>query len=161
MATPAQTIASPALQAWFERRTYRAADFADTGALVAAKRELGISVSVVLPCREVAETIGPIAEQVMLLQEAGLLDQVIVGRRGLRGRHRAVARAHGLEVHQEEELLPRFGPVLGKGDAMWRSLAVARGDVVVFVDADTANFGAPLRRRACSARCSPTRRSSS
>ena len=32
--------------------------------------------------------------------------------------------------------------VLGKGDAMWRALSVARGDIVMFPDADTANFGA-------------------
>jgi glucosyl-3-phosphoglycerate synthase len=30
---------------------------------------------------------------------------------------------------------------MGKGDAMWRSLSVARGDIVVFADSDTANFG--------------------
>jgi len=141
MASPAQTIASPALQAWFERRTYRAADFADTGGLVAAKRELGISVSVVLPCREVGQTIGPIAEQVMLLQESGLVDQAIAVDAASEDGTAQLALAHGLEVHQEEELLPRFGPVLGKGDALWRSLAVARGDVVVFADSDTANFG--------------------
>ena len=36
-----------------------------------------------------------------------------------------IAAAGGAEVHQESELLADFGPVLGKGDAMWRALAVA------------------------------------
>ena len=44
-------------------------------------------------------------------------------------------------MYDESELLPRFGPVVGKGDAMWRALSVADGDLVVFADADTANFG--------------------
>ena len=35
----------------------------------------------------------------------------------------------------------RYGPVLGKGDAMWRSLAVLTGDVVCFLDADSEEFG--------------------
>jgi glucosyl-3-phosphoglycerate synthase len=34
-----------------------------------------------------------------------------------------------------------MGPVLGKGDAMWRSLTVLRGDIVCFVDADSEDFG--------------------
>jgi glucosyl-3-phosphoglycerate synthase len=141
MATPTKTAAAPALQAWFERRTLDAGDFADTGALVAAKRELGVSVSVVLPCSEVAQTIGPIAEQVMLLQEAALVDQAIAVDAASEDGTAHLALAHGLEVLQEEELLPQIGPVLGKGDALWRSLSVARGDVVVFADSDTANFG--------------------
>jgi glucosyl-3-phosphoglycerate synthase len=142
MAIPAQTTAAPQLQAWFDRRTYRAADFADIRALVAAKREAGISVSVVLPCREVAHTIGPIAEQVMLLQEARLVDQAIAIDAASQDGTAQLALTHGLEVHQEDELLPRFGAVLGKGDALWRSLSIARGEVIVFADSDTANFGA-------------------
>ena len=43
-------------------------------------------------------------------------------------------------MYSENELLPAFGPAAGKGDAMWRSLSVARGDIVMFADADTRNF---------------------
>jgi glucosyl-3-phosphoglycerate synthase len=141
MATPIQTTAAPAIQAWFERRTFRAEEFADIEAVMVAKRELGISVSIVLPCREVAQTIGPIAEQVMLLQQAELVDQAIAVDAASEDGTAQLALAHGLEVHQEEELLPAFGPVRGKGDALWRSLSVAHGDIVVFADSDSANFG--------------------
>ena len=48
----------------------------------------------------------------------------------------------GAEVHDQESLLPEFGPVLGKGDAMWRALGVLTGDVVCFLDADSEQFGA-------------------
>ena len=51
-----------------------------------------------------------------------------------------IARSLGAEVHQEAELLPEFGQVLGKGDAMWRALSVATGDVIVYLDADTREF---------------------
>ena len=37
--------------------------------------------------------------------------------------------------------MPEFGPVLGKGDAMWRSLAVLTGEVICFLDADSEEFG--------------------
>ncbi len=36
--------------------------------------------------------------------------------------------------------MPGYGPAQGKGDAMWRSLSVARGDIVMFADADTRDF---------------------
>ena len=42
---------------------------------------------------------------------------------------------------RKNELLPEYGPAQGKGDAMWRALSVARGDIVMFADADTRDFG--------------------
>jgi glucosyl-3-phosphoglycerate synthase len=45
-------------------------------------------------------------------------------------------------VHDQEQLRPELGPVLGKGDAMWRALHVLTGDVICFLDADTEAFGA-------------------
>ena len=50
-----------------------------------------------------------------------------------------IAAAAGARVHQADMLLPEFGPCLGKGDALWRSLTVTGGDLVVFVDTDIAN----------------------
>ena len=48
--------------------------------------------------------------------------------------------ALGADVHQESELLPEFGQALGKGDAMWRALAVATGELIVYLDSDTRGF---------------------
>ena len=38
-------------------------------------------------------------------------------------------------------LMPELGPVLGKGDAMWRALPVLTGEVICFLDADSERFG--------------------
>jgi glucosyl-3-phosphoglycerate synthase len=38
--------------------------------------------------------------------------------------------------------MPSYGPVLGKGDAMWRALSVMDGELVCFLDADTESFSA-------------------
>jgi len=51
-----------------------------------------------------------------------------------------VARRHGAEVYSENELLPEYGRAHGKGDAMWRGLSVARGDIVMFADTDSTDF---------------------
>jgi glucosyl-3-phosphoglycerate synthase len=45
-------------------------------------------------------------------------------------------------VYDQGSLMPELGPVLGKGDAMWRALSVLHGEVVCFVDADSEEFGA-------------------
>lgn len=104
----------------------------------AAQGKAGHSVSVVLPAREVAGTVGPIVESLLGLD--GLVDQVLVVDADSADGTADVARGAGAEVRSESELAPELGEVLGKGDAMWRSLRAVRGDVVVFVDADTRDF---------------------
>ncbi len=97
-------------------------------------------VTVVLPAREVAGTIGPIVERILRLGE--LVDQLLVVDAGSADGSAEVALRAGAEVRQEDELAPAFGPVLGKGDAMWRALTAVRGELVVFLDADSADFQA-------------------
>jgi glucosyl-3-phosphoglycerate synthase len=134
-------LLAPSVRDWFARRSYEHDEFSLLSELAARKRELRVEVSVVLPCREVAETIGAIADAVHALNdESPLVDQLIAVDAGSRDGTAEIAERHGVTVYQEDELMRPFGPVAGKGDAMWRSLSVATGDVVMFLDADTTNF---------------------
>jgi glucosyl-3-phosphoglycerate synthase len=99
------------------------------------KRE---TVTVVLPTREVADTIGEIVERLQSLGD--LIDQILVVDAASHDGTAEIAARLGADVHQESELLPEFGQALGKGDAMWRALAQARGDLVVYLDSDTRHF---------------------
>ena len=126
------------VDAWRARRRYRAGQFTLQG-LLGAKRE---TVSVVLPAREVAETLGPILDALTPLREAGLIDELLVVDAASGDGTAAVAEGRGVRVAQESALLPELGPALGKGDAMWRALAATEGEVVCYLDADTADFGA-------------------
>ena len=92
----------------------------------------------VLPAREVADTIGEIVERLRGLDP--LVDQVLVVDAASRDGSAEVAARAGADVYQESELMPEFGQVLGKGDAMWRALSVARGELVVYLDSDTRDF---------------------
>jgi glucosyl-3-phosphoglycerate synthase len=98
------------------------------------------TVSVCVPARNEAENIAPTVEQLVRLRDAGLIDQVVVVDDSTDGTA-ALAAAAGAEVYDQSSLRAEFGPVDGKGDAMWRALAVCRGDVVCFLDADSADFG--------------------
>ena len=98
------------------------------------------NVTVVLPTREVADTIGPIVESLVALP--GLVDQVLVVDAASGDGTAELAASLGAEVHQEAELLPDLGPPLGKGDAMWRALSVARGKLIAYLDSDTRGFSA-------------------
>lgn len=97
------------------------------------------SVSVCLPARNEAATIGPIVRTLVGLRRAGLIDQVVVADDSTDGTG-DIATTAGADVHHQSALIPELGPVDGKGDAMWRSLSVCDGEVVVFLDADTQDF---------------------
>ncbi len=124
------------IDAWRERRGFRATGF-DVADLVRRKRD---SVSVVLPCREVAETIGSVLDALAPLERMGLIDEVLVIDAASADGTAEIAARHGARVVQESRVLPEFGPCQGKGDAMWRALAVTEGDIVAYIDADTIDF---------------------
>jgi hypothetical protein len=58
---------------WFERRSYGHEEFKDVKELAHRKRELGLTVSLVLPSRNVADTVGGIIETVNILNEEAAL----------------------------------------------------------------------------------------
>ncbi|MCW2952062.1 MAG: glycosyl transferase family 2 [Conexibacter sp.] len=121
---------------WHRRRTYGHAAF-PAQRIAAEKRS---SVSVCLPARDEAATIGRNVEQLLPLLELGAIDQLVVVDDSHDGTG-AIARALGAEVYDQSALRPEFGPVDGKGDAMWRALSVLSGDVVCFLDADSEDLG--------------------
>jgi glucosyl-3-phosphoglycerate synthase len=106
--------------------------------LAAERRE---SVSVCVPALNEAETIEPIVRDLVDLMERGAIDQVLVVDGGSTDDTPDLARRAGAEVRPQAQLLPHYGPVLGKGDAMWRALTAMHGDIVVFVDGDSGEFG--------------------
>jgi glucosyl-3-phosphoglycerate synthase len=123
-------------QTWERRNTFHHESF-PPDRLAAAKRD---TVSVCLPARDEERTIGSILEALAPLRDQGVVDQIVVVD-GSSDRTPEIARQLGAEVHAQRSLLPEYGPVLGKGDAMWRALSVLEGDVVCFLDADSERFG--------------------
>jgi glucosyl-3-phosphoglycerate synthase len=126
-----------ALAHWAQHRRYEGAAYD-----LATLRELkgDTTVAAVLPAREVAGTIATVLRRAVLpLRAAGIVDEILVVDAGSADGTAAAARAEGVRVAQQDALLSRFGPALGKGDAMWRALHATTADVVAFVDADTVD----------------------
>jgi glucosyl-3-phosphoglycerate synthase len=93
-------------------------------------------VSVCIPARDEAATVAGVVGVVVaaLAGPEPLVDEVIVVDDGSADATGAIAGACGATV------VRRDGPP-GKGAAMAAALAVAGGDIVVFLDADVRNFG--------------------
>jgi glucosyl-3-phosphoglycerate synthase len=124
-------------RAWHRTNTHAHGEFPPER--LAAERECGVSVC--LPARNEARTIGPILSELMPLRDLGVVDQIVVVDRSS-DQTAEIARSLGAEVHSQDDLMPELGPVLGKGDALWRALPVLTGEVICFLDADSEQFGA-------------------
>ncbi|MFC6010518.1 glucosyl-3-phosphoglycerate synthase [Nocardia lasii] len=98
-------------------------------------RKLGRRVSVVVPALDAEDTVAGVVGAVRPLL-GGLVDEVIVLDAGSSDRTIERARGAGATVYTREEALPGVAPRPGKGEVLWRSLAVCTGEVIVFLDAD-------------------------
>jgi glucosyl-3-phosphoglycerate synthase len=121
--------------AWAQRRRFRAEGFVPER-LAAHK---AMPVSVVIPTKECAPTIvGMLRGTVGPLVAEGIVDEVVVVDAGSADGTAELAAAHGARVIQQDQVLIGFGRALGKGDALWRAVHAARGEVICFLDGDTA-----------------------
>lgn len=120
--------------------TFHHAEF--TAEQLAAAKD-GRLVSVCLPARNEQDTVGAIVEILRreLVERVGLVDEIIVIDDHSTDRTADLATAAGAKVSQAEAVLPEYGDGHGKGEAMWKSLFVSEGDLVVWCDADVRNFG--------------------
>ena len=101
------------------------------------------TVSVCLPARNEAATIGPIVHSLdSTLRRAGIIDEILVIDDHSTDATAAVAAAAGATVFASEEVLAGYGEGHGKGEVLWKSLYVASGDIVVWCDSDIEDFDA-------------------
>ncbi|MYU20309.1 glucosyl-3-phosphoglycerate synthase [Streptomyces sp. SID8352] len=131
------------VERWLRARSWSVTD-RTIPQLMAAKRAGGQTVSVVLPALDEEATVGEIVRVIRreLMCRIPLVDELVVVDSGSTDRTSAVAGAAGARVVHRDAILPRIPAVPGKGEVLWRSLMVTRGDIVCFVDADLREFSA-------------------
>jgi glucosyl-3-phosphoglycerate synthase len=131
----------PAPTDWFARRTFHHGQFPPE-ALIRAKRDRGLTVSVCIPTLNEETTVGTIVRTIRteLMERAPLVDELVVMDSSSSDRTATEAETAGAEVHQDRAIVPEIPPLAGKGEALWKSLFVLRGDVILWLDADIRNF---------------------
>jgi glucosyl-3-phosphoglycerate synthase len=125
----------------FAGRTHRWQDWS-LADLVAAKEATGRTVSLVVPARNEAATVGDVVSRVhsALVDSVSLLDEIVVIDSDSEDDTFAVAEDAGAVVYRSRDIRPDLGSQPGKGEAMWKSLFVTRGDLLVFMDADLVDW---------------------
>jgi glucosyl-3-phosphoglycerate synthase len=135
-------LADEGTRAWFGRRTSRWQDWPPEE-LLAAKRQLGVTISVVIPAKNeqktVAGVVGAIARS--LVDDVPLVDELVVMDSDSTDATAAAAAEAGAVVYRTADVAPAAGSFPGKGEALWKSLLVTKGDLLVFVDADLTRWG--------------------
>ncbi|MCP3768649.1 MULTISPECIES: glucosyl-3-phosphoglycerate synthase [unclassified Streptomyces] len=131
------------VERWLADRSWSVAD-RPVHRLLAAKRATGQTVSVVLPALNEEATVGGIVTAIRqeLMLRVPLVDEIVVVDSGSTDRTSPAAASAGATVVHRDTILPRIPAVPGKGEVLWRSLLVTRGDIVCFVDADLREFSA-------------------
>jgi glucosyl-3-phosphoglycerate synthase len=128
-------VSDHSAEAWRKARSFHHSRY--TADLLRSRTQ---RISVCLPARNCAATVGAIVELLVALRERDVIDEVVVIDGQSEDDTVAVAAGAGATVYRESELMREAGPVLGKGDAMWRALSVLKGDLVCYLDADLAQF---------------------
>jgi len=127
---------------WTRRRTHHWNDVS-LDELVERKQQQGLRISVVVPARNEEPTVGDVVQRLRhdFVTQAPLVDELVVMDSDSTDRTGAVATVAGATVHRTRDVRPDLGSFRGKGEAMWKSMFVTTGDVIVFVDADLTEWG--------------------
>jgi nucleotide-binding universal stress UspA family protein len=130
------------VERWFGESNFHHREFGDLDRLVHLKEQAGLTVSVVFPALNEAETIGPIVAlaRTELMERHPLVDELLVMDSDSTDRTREIAESEGARVAIHSQVLPQYGSFSGKGEALWKSLYETTGDIVVWADSDVSNW---------------------
>jgi glycosyltransferase involved in cell wall biosynthesis/nucleotide-binding universal stress UspA family protein len=127
---------------WFAENTFHADEFKQLDELVQLKRKQNLTISLALPALNEEETVGKVISMMKkeLMEVAPLLDEIVLIDSDSTDRTREIAKEEGISVYIHQLLLERLGARSGKGEALWKSLLVTSGDIIVWVDTDIVNI---------------------
>jgi glucosyl-3-phosphoglycerate synthase len=128
---------------WFAENTFHSSEFSDLAALLALKERQGVTISVALPALNEEETVGNVIRTLKqaLMDELPLVDEIVLIDSDSTDRTREIAADLGVPVYIHQHILADVvGSHRGKGEALWKSLHVTKGDVIAWVDTDITNI---------------------
>lgn len=127
---------------WFEKNTFHSHDFANIETLLTLKQKQGITISLGLPALNEEATVGNVISTIKseLFDRYPLLDEIALIDSASTDRTAEIAKELGITVYQHKDLLPTSGTLRGKGEALWKSLSILKGDIIVWIDTDIKNI---------------------
>lgn len=127
---------------WFAENTFHAREFRDVSRLVELKERQGLTISLGLPALNEEATVGKIIRVIKqaLMEEQPLLDEIVLIDSGSTDRTVHIAQDLGVPTCVHQEILPEQGAHVGKGEALWKSLHVLKGDIIAWIDTDIRNI---------------------
>jgi len=127
---------------WFAENTYHAKEFKDLEQLLQLKDRQGLRASLALPALNEEETVANVIQTLKseLMDRLPLLDEIVLVDSDSSDRTRQIAADLGIPVHIHQQTLPGYGARPGKGEALWKSLFLTRGDIILWIDTDIANI---------------------
>lgn len=140
--TAGNTAISILVDKWFAENTYHANEFSDLRQLLSLKERQGLSISLALPALNEEATVSQVIQTIKtaLYDEVPLLDEIVLIDSNSQDQTRQIAASLGIPVHIHQEILPQYGSRRGKGEALWKSLYVTSGDIVLWIDTDIVNI---------------------
>ncbi len=127
---------------WFAENTYHAGEFADLDLLLESKRKQNLTISLALPALDEEETVGQVIKTIKraLMDRVCLVDEMILVDSDSSDRTREIAAGLDVPVYVHQQVLPDLGTRTGKGEALWKSLYLTHGDIIVWIDTDIVNI---------------------
>jgi glucosyl-3-phosphoglycerate synthase len=129
-------------EAWLRQRTSHWRDW-PADRMLSWKRQQESRISVVIPARDEEATVGDVVGALHdeLVTGVPLIDELVVMDSDSVDATARVAERAGAQVYRCRDVAPDLGAHPGKGEALWKSLFVTTGDILVFVDADLTLWG--------------------
>jgi glycosyltransferase involved in cell wall biosynthesis len=127
---------------WFAHNTFHSDEFSDLRHLMALKEKQGVTISIGLPALNEENTIGNVIQtlKTTLMDEIPLVDEIVLIDSRSTDQTVRIAQDCGIPTHIHQEVLTEEGVYAGKGEALWKSLYLLKGDIIVWVDTDITNI---------------------
>ena len=128
------------LNEWYLNNTYDHKQF-QVKELLKLKKKKGLKISLCFPTLNEGKTIGKILDIVNKeIYKPGLVDEVVIVDSDSMDRTVDIVREKGFKVFDHSRIFPGLGSHRGKGEALWKSLFVLEGDIIIWCDSDIKNF---------------------
>ena len=131
------------IENWLDKNTYDYSIFSDLDFIESELRKKNLKVSVIIPTLEEESTIENILNIILdkLYEKNKIVHEIIVIDGGSEDKTLEICNRYKdyIKIFDQKEIHCEINNG-GKGEALWKSLFVCEGDIVVYIDSDIKDF---------------------